>query len=99
MGMAIKNLTPVAVAAEATTMTLGHQTNLMETRTAQLSLHRGPTAKGPNARMGATMVRQGMKVLTDLGAQEGQMVQVDLGDQEVQEVQEIRLVQVQELKR
>jgi len=98
MGMAIKNLTPMAVAAEATTMTLGHQTNLMETHTAELFLHRGPTAKSPNARKGATMVRQGMKVLTDLGAQEGQMVQVDLGDREVQEVQEIPVVQVRELK-
>ena len=96
--MVIKALTPVAVAAGATMMTLGHQTNLVETRTAYLFLHRGPTTKGPNARMGPTMVRQGMKVLTGLGAQEGQMVQVDLGDQEVQEVQEIPLVQVQELK-
>ena len=91
--MAIKNLTPVAVAAEATTMTLGHQTNLMETH-----LHRGPTAKSPNARKGTTMVRQNMVVLTGLGAQDGQMVQADLGDQEVQEVQEIRTVQVLELK-
>ena len=97
--MAIKNLTPVAVAAEATTMTLGHQTNLMETHTAELFLHRGPTAKSPNARMGATTVRQDMVVLTGLGAQEGQMIQVDLGDQEVQEVLETRLVQVPELKR
>ena len=91
--MAIKNLIPVAAAAEATMMTLGHQHNPME-----YHLHRGPTATSPNARKGMTMGRQNMVVLTGLGAQDGQMVQADLGDQEVQEVQEIRTVQVLELK-
>ena len=95
--MEIKNPTPVAVVAGATMMPLGHQTNFMETHTAQWFLHRGPTAKGPQA--GTTTVRQDTVVLTGLGAQEGQMVQVDLGDQEVQEVLETRLVQVPELKR
>jgi len=83
MGMVIKALTPVAVAAAATAMTLGHQTNLMETRIAYLFLHRGPATKGQNARV---------EVLT------GQMVQVDLGDREVQEAPEIPVVQVRELK-
>ena len=96
--MEIKNPTPVAVVAGATTMSLGHQTNLMETHTAEWFLHRGPTAKGPNPQMGATTVRQDTVVLTGLGAQEGQMIQVDLEEIEVPEAPAIRLVRVPGLK-
>ena len=90
--------TPVAVVAGATMMHLGHQTNFKKTHTAQWFLHRGPTTKGPNPQVGATTVRQDTVVLTGLGAQEGQMIQVDLGDLEVPEAPAIRLVQVPGLK-
>jgi len=83
MGMVIKALTRVAVAAAATAMTLGHQTNVMETHIASLFLHRGPATKGQYARV---------EVLT------GQTAQADLGNREVQEAQEIPMVQVRESK-